>query len=125
MIRRRQGECPTGEAVITSGGHLKARFVIHAVGPIWRGGAHQEAELLSHAYRNSLKLAVETHIRTIAFPSISTGIYGFPIERASRVAFNTVTEFVQKESWITEVRFVMFTQADYDVYVPLFQRGPQ
>lgn len=120
-IRARQGECPTGEAVITSGGRLKARHVIHAVGPVWRGGGHDEDRLLSNAYRNSLRLAVENNIRTIAFPSISTGIYGFPIERASRIAFTTVEEFVKGHSEIQEIRFVTFSQHDYDIYAPLFR----
>lgn len=120
-IRARQGECPTGEAVITSGGGLKARHVIHAVGPVWRGGGHDEDRLLSNAYRNSLRLAVENNIRTIAFPSISTGIYGFPIERASRIAFTTVEEFVKGHSEIQEIRFVTFSQHDYDIYAPLFR----
>jgi len=120
-IRARQGECATGEAVITSGGLLKARYVIHTVGPVWHGGSHQEDDLLANAYRNSLRRAVENHVRTIAFPSISTGVYGFPIERASRIAFGTVAEFVKEAQQIQEARFVVFSRNDFDVYVPLFK----
>ncbi|MEM1726681.1 MAG: O-acetyl-ADP-ribose deacetylase, partial [Candidatus Bathyarchaeia archaeon] len=81
---------PTGKAVITTGGNLKAKYVIHTVGPVWRGGKSGEAELLAEAYRNSLKLAVSKGIKTIAFPSISTGAYGYPIDEASRIALSTV-----------------------------------
>jgi len=132
-IRARQGECLTGEAVITGGGKLKARHVIHAVGPVWRGGNHDEEQMLSSAYINTLRLApkciisglaVENGAHTIAFPSISTGIYGFPIERASRIAFNTVSDFVRKHPQIKEVRFIAFSQHDYDVYAPLFPQPP-
>src|SRR5512135_2243844 len=118
-IRAQQGECPTGEAVITSGGRLKARYVIHTVGPVWRGGSHGEDRLLRNAYLNSLTLGVQNGVRTFAFPSISTGIYGFPIERASRIAFATVADFVRKNPQIKEVRFVVFSQADLDVYAKL------
>ncbi|HHY47951.1 MAG TPA: O-acetyl-ADP-ribose deacetylase, partial [Firmicutes bacterium] len=83
-IRAEKGLCPTGEAVITTGGRLKARFVIHAVGPIWQGGNHDEDRLLASAYQNSLKLAVQHGIKSISFPSISTGAYRFPIDRAAR-----------------------------------------
>ena len=88
---------PTGKAVITSGGNLKAKYVIHTVGPVWLGGFHVEAELLKQAYRNSLKLAVVKGIRSIAFPSISTGAYGYPIEEASHIAVKTVKEFLEKD----------------------------
>lgn len=120
-IRAKQGQCPTGEAVLTTGGNLKARFVVHAVGPVWQGGASDEDALLRNAYWNSLRLAVENNIRTIAFPSISTGVYGFPIERASRIAFETVKMFVQKYQSIQEVRFIVFSRNDFDIYRPLFQ----
>ena len=120
-IRAKQGQCPTGEAVLTTGGNLKARFVVHAVGPVWQGGMSDEDALLRNAYWNSLRLAVENNIRTIAFPSISTGVYGFPIERASRIAFETVKMFVQKYQSIQEVRFIVFSRNDFDIYRPLFQ----
>jgi len=120
QIRAKQGECPTGEAVITGGGLLRARFVIHAVGPIWRGGGHNEEALLRSAYQNSLRLALEHHISSLAFPSISTGIYGFPIERASRIAFDTVTAFVRVHPEIQEVRFILFSDRDEAAYEPLF-----
>ncbi len=120
-IRTKQGECPAGQAVITGGGQLKARYVIHAVGPVWRGGRHNEDELLRSAYLNSLNLAVESGVKTISFPSISTGAYGFPIERASHIAFGTVQEFVRKHPQIEEARFIVFSQHDYDVYSHLFE----
>jgi O-acetyl-ADP-ribose deacetylase (regulator of RNase III) len=119
-IREQQGGCPTGQAVITSGGNLKARYVIHAVGPVWRDGNHNEDQLLATAYRNSLQLGVKHRIRTISFPSISTGAYGFPIDRASRIAFETVREFVEQNPHLEEVRFVVFSQRDLETYSPLF-----
>jgi O-acetyl-ADP-ribose deacetylase (regulator of RNase III) len=120
-IVKRQGRCPPGEAVITGGGRLKARFVIHTVGPIWHGGSHGEDEILSSAYRNSLRIAAEHELTSIAFPSISTGAYGFPIERASRVAHTTVVEFVETRSSLGEVRFVVFSHDDYEVYERLMR----
>ena len=116
-IRARQGECPPGEAVITSGGRLKARFVIHTVGPVWYGGSQDEFETLARAYESSLNLALENGIRTIAFPSISTGAYGFPIEQASRIALETVSGFVRNHPGaFEEVRFVVFSDPDREVY---------
>lgn len=114
------GRLPTGEAMITSAGTMKAKYVIHTVGPVWRGGDHHEEDLLANAYRNSLKLAVENHVKTIAFPSISTGVYGFPIERASRIAVATVKQFVETNPSLREIRFVTFSQNDFDVYKELF-----
>lgn len=124
-IRMKQGGCPTGEAVITTGGNLKARYVIHAVGPIWHGGHSNEDQLLRNAYRSSLRLAAEHNIHTIAFPSISTGAYGFPVERASRIAFETVIDFLRGYQSIHEVRFVVFTQSIFDTYRSLFQSFSQ
>jgi O-acetyl-ADP-ribose deacetylase (regulator of RNase III) len=115
-IRERRGECPPGQAVVTSGGHLKARFVIHAVGPVFRGGAGGEDERLRDAYRCSLRLAVEKGAKSVAFPSISTGAYRFPIERAAPIAIGTVRAFVLERSGLDEVRFVLFSPADFDVY---------
>lgn len=108
---------PTGKAVVTSGGNLKAKQVIHTVGPVWLGGFHVEAELLKQAYRNSLKLAVAKGLRTIAFPSISTGAYGYPIEEASRIALSTVRDFLLKEDRLEKVTLVLFLQRDFDVYL--------
>lgn len=108
---------PTGKAVITSGGNLKAKHVIHTVGPIWLGGFHVEAELLKQAYRNTLKLAVSKGIKTVAFPSISTGAYGYPIEEASRIAIRTVKTFLEKEDRLDKVTFVLFSDRDYEVYL--------
>jgi O-acetyl-ADP-ribose deacetylase len=119
-IRELKGECPTGESVITGGGNLKARYVIHTVGPVWHGGTRGEDELLSNAYRNSLLLAASRRIRTIAFPSLSTGAYGFPIERASKIAFETVSGFLKNDSPLEEVRFVVYSQEDYEQYAFLF-----
>src|SRR4051812_35954159 len=89
-IRNKQGGCKTGEAVITSGGNLPAKFVIHTVGPVWNGGSHHEDDMLTSAYLNSLKLGVENQIRSVAFPNISTGIYGFPKGRAAEIAVKSV-----------------------------------
>jgi O-acetyl-ADP-ribose deacetylase (regulator of RNase III) len=107
---------PTGKAVITSGGKLKAKYIIHTVGPVWRGGTRSEPELLAEAYRNSLKLAVSKGLKTIVFPSISTGVYGYPIEEASRIAIATVKEFLNKEDKLEKVVFVLFTRHDLEIY---------
>jgi O-acetyl-ADP-ribose deacetylase (regulator of RNase III) len=116
-IRAKQGECSPGQAVITSGGRLKARFVIHTVGPVWYGGSQGEEQNLGSAYESSLRLALENGIKTIAFPSISTGAYGFPIERASRIALRTVSEFVRNQPGVLEeVRFVVFSERDKREY---------
>jgi O-acetyl-ADP-ribose deacetylase (regulator of RNase III) len=114
-IAARQGKCPTGEAVITSGGNLKAKYVIHTVGPVWSGGKRNEREHLANAYRNSLTLAEENNIRTISFPSISTGAYRFPIDEAARIALTTVQDFL-KEHEMSEVCFVLFSEGDLKVY---------
>jgi O-acetyl-ADP-ribose deacetylase (regulator of RNase III) len=103
--------------VITGGGNLAARYVIHTVGPIWRGGGENEAELLSQAYRNSLCLAQENGIRSLAFPSISTGAYRFPLREAAAIALAAVKEFVaQQPEALDEVRFVLFSSKDLQVY---------
>ncbi len=113
---RTLGGCPTGHAKITQGYNLPAKHVIHTVGPVWRGGNDNEEQLLENCYRNSLKIAVELGISTIAFPSISTGVYGFPIERASRIATQTVKDCLEHDETITKVLFVCFGQHDYQVY---------
>jgi O-acetyl-ADP-ribose deacetylase (regulator of RNase III) len=108
--------CKTGEAKITKGYRLPARYVIHTPGPVWRGGQNDEDRLLTNCYRNSLTLAVKHQCRTIAFPSISTGIYGFPIERAARIAISEVQDFLRKDNTLQQVVFVTFSQPDYAVY---------
>ncbi|MBI2001885.1 MAG: O-acetyl-ADP-ribose deacetylase, partial [candidate division NC10 bacterium] len=113
---RKIGGCPTGEARITTGGRLRARWVIHTVGPVYRDGKHGEAELLASAYRNSLRLASEQGIQSLAFPSISTGAYRFPIERASSIAVETVRECLETFKNIEKVVFVCFSEADYQIY---------
>jgi O-acetyl-ADP-ribose deacetylase (regulator of RNase III) len=107
---------PTGEAVITGGGSLKARHVIHAVGPVWRGGGSEEERLLAAAYRNSLQVAQEKGLKSIAFPSISTGAYGYPVEKAARTALATVKCFIEENPFLDEVVFVLFSERDYEVY---------
>ena len=120
-IVAQSGRCPTGEAVITSGGNLKAKYVIHTVGPVWRGGTQREPELLANAYRNSLTVALSKKIRTIAFPSISTGAYGYPVEQAAKTALGTVADFVKKNP-LEEVRFVLFSEGDLAVYSDVLSR---
>ncbi|KOA19968.1 O-acetyl-ADP-ribose deacetylase [Clostridium homopropionicum DSM 5847] len=116
IIRNRQGGCETGEAVITTGGLLKARYVIHTVGPIWHGGNNDEDKLLSNCYINSLRLAEENNIKTIAFPNISTGVYRFPKERAAEIAVNTVKKFMLENKSIEKVIFVCFDEENYSLY---------
>ena len=115
------GRCPTGEAVITTGGMLKATYVIHTVGPVWHGGAHREPELLANAYRNCLEIARSRNLRTIAFPSISTGAYGYPVAKAAEVALQAVAGFVEKNP-LTEVRFVLFSETDFETYSEALER---
>lgn len=119
-VRAKQGECPPGEAVITGGGKLKAHYVIHTVGPIWSGGKKNEDALLRHAYRNSLVLAKEHNIQSISFPSISTGAYRFPLERAARLALSTVRDFL-KEHPFREIRFVLFSERDFLTYKTVWE----
>ena len=107
---------PTGKAVMTSGGNLQARYVIHTVGPVWHGGKQSEQALLAEAYKNTLTLAVSKGLKTVAFPSISTGAYGYPIEKASKTALEAVKEFLQEEDKLEEVLFVLFTQSDLETY---------
>jgi len=118
-IIARQGRCATGQAVITSGGNLPAKYVIHTVGPVWHGGNNNETNLLQNAYLNSLKLAVEKGVETIAFPNISTGVYGFPKEKAAEIAIRTVTNFLSENEQISQVYFVCFDQENYDLYYQL------
>lgn len=112
----RQGRCVTGEAVITSGGNLPAKWVIHTVGPIWRGGNNGEAQFLQNAYSNSLKLAAENGVQTIAFPNISTGVYGFPKEKAAPIAIETLKKYLTDHLQISQVYFVCFDSENYELY---------
>ena len=109
------GQCPTGHAVITTGGNLKAGHVIHTVGPVWRGGANREPELLASAYRNSLTRAAEHGLKTISFPSISTGAYGYPVAEAAKVALRSIADYVRNQPF-DEVRFVLFSKSDFETY---------
>jgi O-acetyl-ADP-ribose deacetylase (regulator of RNase III) len=113
---RTLGGCRTGEAKITRGYRLPARFVIHTVGPVWRGGKHGEPETLANCYRNSFQLALENRIKTIAFPAISCGAYGYPIEEAAHIAFNTTRDFLATNDEIQKVIFVVWGEDVYDVY---------
>ncbi|NFN85574.1 ADP-ribose-binding protein [Clostridium sporogenes] len=113
------GSLKTGEAVITSGGNLKAKYVIHTVGPIWHGGDSNEENLLSNVYKNSLKLAAEKNIKTIAFPNISTGVYRYPKDEAAKIAYNSAKESLIKYENIEEVRFVCFDDYNYKLYQDL------
>ena len=115
------GGCPTGEARITPGFNLEARHVIHTVGPVWRGGSHGEPELLGRCYHNALALAAEHGCRTVAFPSISTGAYGYPVEPAARIAVDTVRRVVAEEHSLALIRFVCFSAGDLDVYLDLLR----
>jgi O-acetyl-ADP-ribose deacetylase (regulator of RNase III) len=118
-IVSKQGKLPTGKAVITTGGNLKAKYVIHTVGPIWQGGTKSEAELLTSAYQESLKLATEHNLENVSFPSISTGAYGYPVEEAAKVAIKAVISFLRKEKEATslkEVVFVLFDSRTHEYY---------
>lgn len=126
-IVARQGRLPAGQAVITTGGRLKARYVIHTVGPVWRGGRFGESEVLACAYRSALNLAVERGLASVAFPSISTGAYGYPIEKAAPVAVAAVRGFIRERAGrpglcLREVRFVLFSRRDFEIYAALLQR---
>ncbi|MBA4054877.1 MAG: O-acetyl-ADP-ribose deacetylase [Marivirga sp.] len=120
-IRKRQGGCPTGEAVITTGGNLKAKFVIHTVGPIWTGTDNEEEKLLASAYYNSLSLAVANAVKSVAFPNISTGIYGFPKRRAAEIAVEEVKSFLEKDTSLERVVFCCFHQENFDIYNELLE----
>lgn len=112
-IVARQGGCKTGQAVITIAGKLNAKFVIHTVGPVWNGGQKNEAQKLADCYKNSLQLAADHHCKTIAFPSISTGVYGYPVQEAARVAVDTVSEYVSHSDIIEKVIFVCFNDDSF------------
>jgi O-acetyl-ADP-ribose deacetylase (regulator of RNase III) len=115
-IVARQGQLPAGQAVITTAGNMKAKYVIHTVGPIWQGGHRGEAGLLASAYRESLKLASAKNLNSISFPSISTGAYGYPVNEAARIALKTAAAFLAGETSIKEVVFVLYDARTYEAY---------
>jgi len=120
-----RGCLPPGQAVITTGGRLPARYVIHTVGPIWRGGRSGEEETLASAYRESLALALQRGLKSVAFPSISTGAYGYPLELAAATALQTVLGFLEQGTGFEEVRFVLYDGATYSVYEAALRRLAQ
>ena len=113
---RTLGGCRPGEAKITRGYRLLARFVIHTVGPVWRGGKHGEPDTLANCYRNSMQVALENRIKTIAFPSISCGAYGYPVEEAARIALGTTREFLAGSDQMEKVSFVLSDEDAYEAY---------
>ncbi len=115
-IRNRQGGCETGQAVITTAGKLPAKFVIHTVGPVWNGGMKNEPQLLADCYTNSLKLAIENDVKIIAFPNISTGIYGYPKQLAAEIAVKTVQNFLEENEMLKDVIFVCFDNENFEFY---------
>jgi len=115
-FNRKLGGCPTCEAKISPGFNLPAKFIIHTVGPVWNGGKNNEDNLLANCYKNSLTLAVENKIKTIAFPAISTGVYSFPLEIATKIAVTEVKKFLEKNESIEKVTFVCFDEETYRIY---------
>lgn len=114
------GGCRTGDAKITKGYLLPARFVIHTVGPVWHGGGHEEYKLLASCYRNSLQLAVDHRLRSIAFPAVGTGVYGYPFDLASRIAISTVSDFLENNHTLKEIIFVLFSKSDYEIFKTIY-----
>ena len=119
---KKLGGCPTGEAKISPGFNLPAKFIIHTVGPVWSGGQNNEDELLASCYRNSLKLAAENEVKSIAFPAISTGVYRFPLERAAKIAMEEVTKFLNRNKTIERVIFICFDETNHEIYSHLLSR---
>jgi O-acetyl-ADP-ribose deacetylase (regulator of RNase III) len=117
----KQGRLPTGQAVITTAGNMKAKHVIHTVGPIWQGGDRGEPELLASAYQESLELAAAKNLTSVSFPSISTGVYGYPVAKASRIALKTAVTFLSKPMSIKEVVFVLFDTRTFKTYAESLQ----
>ncbi|NMB08109.1 MAG: O-acetyl-ADP-ribose deacetylase [Tissierellia bacterium] len=117
------GGCPTGEARITTAGNMPSKYVIHTVGPIYKDGTKGEDKLLYNAYYNSLKLAKEYKLRTIAFPSISTGAYNYPKEEASKIALQAAMDFIDRENEINEIYYVLFSNEDYNLYKDLLEKN--
>ena len=121
---RRLNGCKTGDAKITGGYRLPARHVIHTVGPVWDGGTRGEPELLVSCYRRSLEIAAERGLKSIAFPSISTGVYGYPIELAAEIAVRTVRQFVKLDPTLQEIIFCCFSETDHRIYARLLGTEP-
>lgn len=119
-IRRRQGGCETGNAVITTGGNLHAKYVIHAVGPVWKNGSNHEDDLLASAYSNSLRIAEEHRLNSIAFPNISTGVYGFPRKRAVEIVRTAMTKLIPRLKSIQTIFFVCYDDENYSLYIKAF-----
>jgi len=113
---RKYGRCPTGSAVLTGAGKLKAKYVIHAVGPRYRGGQNNEAELLASAYRSALKICLDKGIRSVSFPSLSTGAYGYPLPEAAKIALTTIVAFLKEHQFPPLVRMVLFGKEAYQAY---------
>jgi O-acetyl-ADP-ribose deacetylase (regulator of RNase III) len=124
VIRARQGGCPTGQAVITGAGNLHARHVVHAVGPVWSGGEQGEPSLLASAYRNSLALAADYGARTIALPSLSTGIYAYPVELAAPLALGVARDYALAHNTSREIRFILFSADTFDVFAAALEALP-
>ncbi|TEU28587.1 O-acetyl-ADP-ribose deacetylase [Alkanindiges illinoisensis] len=121
-IRARQGGCPTGKAVITTAGRLPAQFVIHTVGPVWQGGTHGEDQLLASCYQQSIKLAELHQLSSIAFPNISTGVYGFPKARAVQIAIQAIRDHLPQCQYLQQVMFICHDHENYDLYQDLLNR---
>jgi len=113
---RKIGSCPTGSAVVTTAGNLPARYIIHAVGPIYRGGNQGEPEALKSAYKESMKRATEKNLKSVSFPAISAGVYGYPLDEAARIALETVSDYLKSYSGIERVQFVLFDQRTFDAF---------
>jgi O-acetyl-ADP-ribose deacetylase len=121
-IRNRQGGCKVGEAVITTADRLPAKYIIHAVGPVWNNGKNKEESLLASAYSNSLKLALDNQVKSIAFPNISTGIYHFPKNKAAEIAIKIVTNFLATTDVIEKIIFVCYDDENYNIYNELLKK---
>ena len=121
-IRAKQDKLPSGEAVITRAGNLPAKHVIHTVGPVWNGGNSGESVKLANCYKNSMQLAIENGCKTVAFPNISTGVYGYPKQKAAEIAMKTVTEFLSKQQEIEKVVFCCFDDENYQIMSELYDR---
>ena len=119
---RKIGGCPTGQAVITTGGNLQAKYVIHTVGPIYRGGTRNETKLLQSAYRESLKLALQNNLQSISFPAISAGVYGYPMDEAAHLALKTCIDFSHENTGIKLIRHILFAQRTYEIFSGEFKK---
>ena len=121
-FNKKLGGCPTGEAKISPGFNLPAKYIIHTVGPIWNGGERNEDKLLAGCYKNCLSIAVENHIKYLAFPSISTGVYRFPMERAATIALTETKNFIDKNDYLDKVRFVCFDHNAKGIYIKIYNK---